>query len=250
MQIKHQILSVLPLVMLTACGGDGGSSTAPVTPPATLQGAYVGTNSAGVVYNTLILEDGSFYSFYGNIFAFGLLVNGVASGQTTSSNGSWNVTYNDFPNGTFYASGTGSGTYTDSSMTGSNTENGQERTFTLYPPSSTAYIYNTPAQISSITGYWYGSATDGSSNNWVINADGTFSALSSTGCTYTGTFTPRPSNVNVFNVTMTLGPSPCAVPGLVISGVAIDYLLSNGQTELVTIVSKSSQYGVGIFGVR
>ena len=250
-------VTALLIASLFGCGGGGGggggassNSIPPVTVPA-LQGAFVGTNSANTVYNALVLDDGSFYSYYGTLSGNALFVQGVGVGKATSNNGSWNVTYNDYQGGALLAAGTGSGTYTATTLSGSNSEGGQTSSFALSAPAANTYVYKSPALVSTISGAWNGSATDGSTNSWTINADGTFAGLSNTGCSYNGTFTPRSSGVNVFNIAITFGAAPCALAGQQTTGVAVTYLLTNGQTEMVVIGTHASQaLGIGLFGVR
>ena len=241
------------IAALYGCGGGSGSasnSTPQAAIPA-LQGAFTGTNSANTIYNTLILEDGSFYSYYGSLSGNELFVNGLGVGKTTSSNGSWNVTYNDYQGGAMIATGTGSGTYTASTLSGSNSEAGQTYSFSLAAPAANIYTYKTPALVSLISGAWNGNATDGSANSWSINANGSFTGMSNTGCGYSGNFTPRPSGANVFNVTLTFGAAPCLLAGQSANGIAVTYLLTNGQTEMVVIGTHSSpDIGIGLFGVR
>lgn len=242
-------------VSLFGCGGGGSAtntsaSTGQTIKAAAVQGAYTGVNSANTEYNVLVLEDGSFYAYYGNVSGNMLLVEGIAVGQSTSANSSWNVNYNDFLHGQFYATGTGTGSYTASSFSGSNSEAGQTSSFSLTTPAATTYTYTKPALLSTITGSWNGSATDGNSNSWTIAPDGSFIGSSSAGCSYAGNFTPRPGGNNVFNVTVTFG-SNCGLVAKQASGVALTYALSNGQTEMVSIVANTaSNFGVALFGVR
>ena len=50
---------------------------------------------------------------------------------------------------------------------------------------------------------------------------GAFTASSSLGCNFAGTVLPRPSGKNVFNVSLTFGPAPCALPGQAAAGIAV-----------------------------
>ncbi len=252
-KISYLAVAVALCSTLLACGGGGGSSaaSAPAATTPAAQGAYSGVNSAGTVYNALILDDGSFYSYYGTMSGNALYVNGVGIGKATSANSSWSVSYNDYQGGALLAAGTGSGTYTSTSLSGSNSEAGQSSSFTLSVPAANIYLYKTPAVVSSIVGSWSGSATDGSSNAWTVNANGTFTGMDTSGCTYSGTFTPRANGVNVFNLAITFGAAPCILAGRQVAGVALTYLLSNGQTEMVAMAANTAPaLGIGLFGVR
>ena len=138
-----------------------------------------------------------------------------------------------------------------SRFNGSVTESGVTQSFSLSSPATTAYVYNTPALVSSVTGTWSGNLTDGESGSVTILSDGTFTGASSGGCGFSGKFTPRPSGVNVFNVTLNFGVSLCSYPGQVATGIAVVTSLSNGTSELiVTGTLPSLAAGTAFFAVR
>jgi len=240
---------------LMGCGGGGGSS-ATTTPPAPViakaQGLFQGTTSAGTSLEGIVLDDGSFWGLYGTQSGNSLLINGFDTGQVTSSNNAFSMTYTDFPNpGGSSIQGSGSGTYTTTSLTGSITENGITQSFSLTSPQTTAYIYNTPAVISTVTGTWSGSLLDGETGTVTVMADGTFVGIASGGCAYSGTFAPRPSGVNVFNVILNFGTAPCLLPGQSATGIALSVSLGNGTNELIVAGTTSSPaVGTGFFAIR
>ena len=243
------------IAALSGCGGGGGSSSAaptPTPPVAKAQGLFEGVTASGTSLEEIVLEDGSFWGIYGTQSGSGLLVSGFETGQVTSSNNGFSLTFTDFPNpGNTSVSGTGSGSYTASAFNGSVTENGVTQSFSLSSPATSAYVYNTPALVSSVTGTWSGNLTDGESGSVTILSDGTFTGTTSGGCGFSGKFTPRPSGVNVFNVTLNFGVSLCSYPGQVATGIAIVSSLSNGTSELiVTGTLPSLAAGTSFFAVR
>jgi hypothetical protein len=248
-------LCVMSLIIgLCGCGGGGGSSAAVSSPAATsaLQGVFQGSNSVGTAENVIVLEDGSFWNMYGTSTVSAFLVSGVADGSASTSNGSYTLTYTAFPAlGSTPVSGTGSGTYTATTIAGSDTTGGQTTTINLAAPISSNYNYNTPAVLSAISGSWSGSLLDGETGSIVISSSGAISGTSSLGCSVTGTITPRPSGKNVFNVTLTFGASPCALPGQSTSGIALTYPLGNGTNQLIAgLVTPSQSKATAFFAVR
>ena len=200
----------------------------------TLQGVFDGTGSNGNTYNLIVLEDGSFWNLYGISSSSGLAVYGIANGTVSASNGTFTESFTDFyyP-GNAPVSGYGSGTYTGTTISGSNTESGQTATFNFTTPATSTYNYNTAATISSISGSWSGFLLDGESGTVNIQTSGNFTSTSSSGCSASGTLTPRPSGKNVFNVSLTFGAYPCLLPFQSISGIAVTYPLGNGTSQLI-----------------
>lgn len=244
-------LPPLLLVGLSGCGGGGGGSSAPVA-PSVVQGVYQGTTSNGKTEDAIVLEDGTFWSMYGVPSGNALAVQGIATGSSTASNGAFTISFKDFyAPGTSPISGSGSGTYTGSTLIGSLTESGQTTTFNFAVPVSTTYDYNTPAVISAITGSWSGSLLDGETGTVNIQTSGTLTGTSSLGCSVTGTVTPRPSGKNVFNISLTFGASPCALPNQSVSGIALTYPLGNGTNQLISgLVTPSQTTATAFFAVR
>jgi hypothetical protein len=253
---KSLAIYVSPLMLfagLSGCsgGGGGGGSSAPAV-VSSMQGVYQGTSSNGKTIDALVLEDGSFWDMYGVPSGSALAVQGVATGSSSASNGTFTISFNDFyAPGTTPVSGSGSGTYSGSNLIGTQTENGVTGTFNATAPVTTTYNYNTAANISSITGSWSGSLLDGETGTVNILAGGTLTGTSSLGCTVTGTVTPRPSGKNVFNVSLTFGASPCALPNQTTSGIGLTYPLSNGTNQLIVgLVTPSQSKATAFFAVR
>ena len=221
-------------LFLMACGGSGGGSSSSSTKA---QGVYTGTTSTGETFETIVLPNDKVYALYGitsgNIF----WVYGLLAGQGSSNNGSYTASVTDY----YYTGADYSGSVTasyvvGSSLNGTYSESGQQETFT--GSVSSGYNFNTPALLSSITGAWSGALMDGESATATLNSNGTFSGSSSLGCSFSGTISPDSSNDNFFDVSLTFGGSPCVLPNQTVSGVAVDYLLSDGvTTQLVAALT-------------
>jgi hypothetical protein len=81
---------------------------------------------------------------------------------------------------------------------------------------------------------------DGETATLTVASNGAIAGISSLGCSFTGTITPRPSGKNVFNTTLTFGGAPCALPGQSASGIALAYPLANGMTQLLAGAATAS----------
>jgi len=243
-------LALLVSGILAGCGGGGGGGGGSSTPAASspLEGVYEGPSSSGKTIDALFLEDGSWWNMYGIPSGSALLVQGVATGTSTGSNGSFTITFKDYyAPGTTPVSGSGSGTYTATTLLGTITEGGVNGTFNLTTPLTTNYNYNTPAALASISGSWTGSLLDGESATVSVLTSGTLSGTSSLGCSFTGTATPRPSGKNVFNVSVTFGAAPCSFPNQSMSGIALTYPLGNGTNQLIVGLVDSTQTKASAF---
>jgi hypothetical protein len=244
------------LVLLSCGGGGSGSSgtsnpTNPQNPstPGQAQGVYVGNTSTGLAFDAIVLPNDKFYAVYGNLSGNVLFVCGLAAGQGASSSGTYTATETDF----YYCggaldvySGNVSATYApESSLNGSISENGDSETFTSTAPAPSLFNYNNPASLAGISGPWNGSLTDGESASLTINSSGSASGISSLGCSYTATIAPDSSNKNFFDVSLTFGGSPCDLPNQSATGIAVNYLLSDGVTnQFVAAVSSGSAFGI------
>jgi len=253
--MKTKLLTTLLALTLGACGGGGGgggnsSSSAPA--PSVLQGVYQGTLSTGTAENSIVLEDGTFWNIYGVLSGATLLVQGVATGTSNANNGTFTMSFTDFPAlGATPVSGQGSGIYSASGLIGMMVENSVTGTFNLTAPVQATYNYGTVAAISSISGSWSGYLLDGETSTISILADGTLSGTSSLGCAFSGTATPRPSGKNIFNVSLTFGAAPCLFPSQTTTGIGITYPLGNGKNQLIVGQTVSGQTkATAFFAVR
>lgn len=247
--------------MLLACaitfagcgGGGGGSGTAAAKP--TAEGVYGGTltGSASNAFQLLVLENGEFWAMYGirtaNLFG----VAGFIQGSGTSNSGAFTASdTKDFGLNPAVAAPT-SATYNATAKTISGTVSapGGAVTFSGGPIVGSTYNYNAPAILTAISGTWPTTSLTGESVAITIASTGIFTAVSSLGCNFSGTVTPRPSGKNVFTVSLTFGAAPCALPSQSASGIAVAYPLNNGQTQLlIAAVDSTRTQGTAAFGTR
>lgn len=234
--------------MLAGCGGGGSSSsnssnnTSQQPTPGQAQGVYSGTSSTGSSFSSIVLPNDKFYAIYGSVSGNLFLISGFIFGQGTSNNGTYTASVTDINSAAATATGSITATYTQgSSISGKLTESSTTITFTGSPNPSSSYKYNQAATLSEIAGTWSGDALDGLSVTVTINSDGTFSGSDSAGCSFSGTISADSSGKNFFDVSVTFGASPCALPNQSASGIAADYLLSDGVTrQLIAGVTSGS----------
>ena len=245
-----KLLTSITTILLSACGGGGSSAPSP-----SAEGVYGGalSGSASSSFQALVLENDEFWVLYGTQSNTTFFVAGFIQGPGTSSSGTFTASslkdYGLLPP----VGGTASATYNADAKTINGSANFPGRTvgFNGGPIAGSLYNYNNPANLSNVSGAWAVTVNTGETANLSIGSTGTISLLSSLGCSGTGSATPRASGKNVFNVSLTFGPAPCAIPGGTISGIAIAYPLSSGRTQLIAGGKNSAQTaGFMIFGTR
>jgi len=202
----------LVAAMLSGCGG--GDDGAP--PAATAEGFWGGTTSTGVGVSLAILENGETWGVYtsANTLVGALYGNTTSSGSTFSGSGKdFNIPARTVTSGTY------SGTFTAKSKINATLSGGATFTGTYDTR------YDQPASLSALAGTFSGQGVSGSSSvqaaSVTISTSGAITVPASLGCSATGTATPRPSNKNIFNVTVTFTGTNCALGnGTATSGVA------------------------------
>ena len=229
-------------------GGGGGGST---NYAGQAQGVYSGTTSSGYSFSTIVLPTDKFYAIYGTVSGNTLLLFGLVTGQGTSGNGTYTASVTDFIRTGAISSGNVSANYVAAtSLNGSLTENGNSITFTGTSQPVSSFNNNTPASLSAITGTWTGTLLDGMTTTVTITSNGTVTG-SSSGCSFSGTVAADSSNKNFFDVSLTFGPSPCSLPNQTATGIAVEYLLSDGVThQLLAAVTAGTTFGTVFAATR
>jgi hypothetical protein len=228
-------LAALTLTTLAACGGGGGGAAAPSSSGASPEGAYQGTTSAGSDFTALVLDNGVAWAVYGTRISGTLYVRGVASGVSGTYNGS---TYSTPVKDYYYTGQTFDGTLSGSYLPGTSFNgnlsytSGGSSSFTAAGIPSSSYNYNAAPSLSTASGIWSGTLSNGESGSINVASNGSFTGVIGT-CSLTGQLTPRASGKNVFNATITFGSAPCAYPGVTSSGNAVVYPVSGGLTQII-----------------
>lgn len=250
-EIKNVATTVAVSILLAACGGGGGSDT----PADSAEGVYGGalTGSTSSAFRMLVLENDEVWTMYGTQTATAFLVTGFLQGQGQSNNGTYTSSnLRDFGFNPAL-SGTATATYNSSSKTiaGTATFPGAAVGFSGGPISGSQYSYDTAATVTAVAGSWGLTSLSGEGVTLNVASGGTYTASSSSGCSFTGTLVPRASGKNVFNMSFSFGPSPCALPNQAGSGIAVAYPLANGRTQLIVAGTNATRtVGTAAFGIR
>jgi len=245
---KMFFVLIFAVMNLVGCGGSGSSGGGGTTPPPVTQGSpqgvYSGSTSTGETFESIILPDSTFYALYGTSSGNVFTVQGMITGQGTYTNGKYTATVTDYYYTGATYTGSVSATYVvGSSISGTVSETGNANvTFSGTPLANSVYTFGTPALLSNITGTWTGYLFGNAAAEVTVAASGTFTG-SSQGCTFSGTVTPDSSGSNFFDFTIKYGGSPCLLPNQTQTGVAVDYLLSDGVTRQLLAGMSSATSG-------
>ena len=226
-----------------------------LTSSTSAEGAYGGTltGSLSNAVRLLILENGDFYGIYGTETSTQFRVAGLVQGRGASNNGTYvSSDIKDF--GVIpAASGVVTATYDsiNNTITGTGTSGSLTYGFSGGPIAGSTYDYDKAASLTTISGSWSTSSLSGEGVSLTVAPNGSFTAISRLGCNFSGNVVPRASGKNVFDATVTFGPSPCILSGQSASGIAVTYPLTNGTTQLVVAAVDSTRtYGSILYGAR
>lgn len=234
---------------LSACGGGGTSASAPGTPtpptpdpPVTpkpalsdLQGFWNATLSSTSSASAVILPNGQAWVVYESGGSVTALAQASLSLNNTTYSGSGK--YYSLPVGgvqDYSMSGTlpapVAGTLSNSVRIGSGTATAMTWTYNK--------AYETPLSQNSAQGHWSGKL--GADNlSWDVDATGTLTGTSTTGCTYSGTLIPNASAKAVLDAAIT---ETCAGTAQSLSGIA-RLSADKSSMSLVYITAGGAQAG-------
>jgi hypothetical protein len=220
MNVTKRLTLALVVLTLAACGGGGGGGDSSPTPTTQAEGLYSGATNTGRAITGLVLDDGTYYVLYSSVGAPNSIA-GVVQGNGTSTASTFTSSNTrDFNlEGFGVMSATLSATYIDNqSLSGTVTySGGGSTTFSgtydsLYEatPSLAALAGTFTGQVASSVGMENAAVT--------VSSNGTFSGISSGGCSFTGTVAPR-ARGNVFDIAITFGGAPCLFANETLSGI-------------------------------
>lgn len=253
--VKFLALTAIAASLL-ACGGGGDNGAVGVSagsPEGVYGGTFTGRSSNA--FQMLVLENNEIWALYGTQMPSVFLVSGFVQATGTAAAGSYNSSAaTDFPASGSPLNGAVTATYNSAAGTisGSVTAPGSSPlSFAGSPIAGSTYNYNTPAAVATISGSWSLQAITGESIAMNITSSGTFTASSALGCNFSGMATPRSSGKNVFNLSITFGSAPCALPGQSATGIAINYPVTGGKNQLLIAgLNASRTAGTAAFGTR
>jgi hypothetical protein len=228
-------------------------------PVVTAAGVYSGSltnDPAGATdFTAIVLDDGSFWTLYGQAGVSTFIAQGFARGSGISDGSAFvSTAATDFgftppvalTLEASYDAGAGTieGTYTTVSGT-------TEFVGGDIPDSS--YTFQNPASLTQLTGTWDVQDMDGTLYTLDVAADGTFElAEQGGGCTGSGTFAPHDSDRGVFAVTVNYDDVvECTNQAGSASGIALAYTYTGALTDqLLVAVNDGTAFGMTLAGTR
>jgi len=263
---KMRTLAVLTCLLLAGCGGDGNDIV--FSPDRSLaQGVYEGTitytgfnnNSSSISFSqqSIVLENGEFFIIYGNTYNNAFLVDGFQHG-TGQISGSTFYSYDltdHFFNDNSISSVSGGRLTADfvagNYFNGQSSQTDSTADFTGTAPATSVYNYNSAADLTAVTGTWSMVDLIGNQLTMDIGSSGSVTGTYTSGCSFTGTLTPRSSGKNVFNTAISFGPTPCPQPNQTLTGIARNYApASQSQALVFAGLTSDSSLGMTLFGIR
>lgn len=218
--IQSCMLGLLVLVGLSACSG--GGDDAQTAPPAALpaipaEGLWIGTTSSNRTISQLVLDDGIYWALYSEVGAPSILA-GLIQGNSSSLNGVFTSSNaKDFNLETGILNATINGSYVaKQSLNGTIVyQNSPQVTFTATYDSD----YELIPDMNAVAGTYTGFVTATETVTVAVSSSGAITGNSDTGCTFSGSFSPR-AHGNVFDVTVTFDGQPgCSIGTETVNGI-------------------------------
>jgi hypothetical protein len=252
--LRARLSAAAAAALIAACGGGGGgggndqgAGGNPPNPGATsvLAGGWSGSGAPGETVQVFVVADGTAWAFAMNANRAPM---DMYVGALVPSNGQLSSTgMRAFDYETTTSTGaSASGTYVV----------GSQMAFTITPDgasvgvpisvtavAATDYDPTRAAALADIAGAWGGAFRSSETGVVAISSTGVIQNFTtSAGCSGLGSVTPR-TNENVFDVSLTLGPAPCAAPGATATGTA--YVVGSGATARLYVGVKTADGSQG-----
>ncbi|NGZ12018.1 MAG: hypothetical protein CV088_22090 [Nitrospira sp. LK70] len=219
-RIRSYVLGLLLLVGLFACSDGGDTSTPSATTPAapSAEGLWTGTTDTNRTVTALVLDNGVYWALYIEASNPSVIA-GVVQGDSSSQNGAFtssNARDFNLQNGTLDATINGSYVMKQSLNGTIAYQNNTQATFTMTYGSD----YDLTPDMNAVVGTYTGLVTASETVTVIVSTDGLIGGNSSTGCTFSGSFSPR-THGNVFDVTITFHGEPgCTIGTEPVNGIA------------------------------
>lgn len=225
-------LMLLALPVLAACGGGSSDqvcttdanlnkSCAPKTSHALPEGIWGGATNNGLSVQTLVLENGQYFSVYTSSGLFTWLVEGI----TTATDGA----FTDPAAVVFATSGAVQATAVNGSFLA-------KTSFSATTPGTLQFngnynaVYDTPLAVADVLGAWHNTVPVMTTVDFA--ADGSLTGQQG-GCTFTGSVRPRSTGKHVLDGTLTFASAACAIGNGV--SLPIESTVINGQLTFVGV---------------
>ncbi|CUS39048.1 hypothetical protein [Candidatus Nitrospira nitrificans] len=203
------VFGLLFLTSLSACSGEGETSPPSPAPLAatSAEGLWTGTTNTNRTVAGVVLDDGVYWVLYSSVNDPSTVA-GLIQGESSSQHGAFtSPNARDFNvEGQGILNATINGTYTmKQSLSGTIAYQvgGPSTSFTTTYDNN----YDLTPDISAVAGTYTGPITATETVTAQVSPNGNISGSSNTGCTFTGSFSPR-THGNVFNITVTFEDDP------------------------------------------
>jgi hypothetical protein len=243
MNIKHGIVILGCICALIAgCGGGNDTSDQPDPPKQlTAEGFWHGTSSTGYDVVLIALENGETWGLYTHNDGYG----GALYGNTVyKGDGTFTGTGIDFSGENIISS-----VYSGKFVAKKSLTAVVEKNITITASYSEDYDLPPPS-LASITGSYYGQIATGTTGtedlNFSVSTTGKITLLSTGGCGGNGTIGARPSNKNIYDVSLSFNGTYCPLAnGTTVTGVAI----YDKSLKMMMILALNSNKSTGIIYV-
>lgn len=217
-------VSLLGAALLAACGGGDGDGGGGTTAAQLSSGLWTGTTDTNRNVTAVSLSDGRYYVIYDRVATPGT-TGGLLEGTDSALFNSFTFTSTDAKD---YSLESVPGPVTTGTVRGDvmprTSFNG-----TLARSNGTGFNYNTNYDadfnsvptLAAVQGVYTGTVTFSlgpRAGVFTVDANGGVTSTIN-GCSITGQLTPR-TDGNIYNLSITFGPSPCVFPSQTISGIA------------------------------
>lgn len=220
-RIRGSFFGLLFLMGFTACsGGEGDTSTPSLAPPpaASAEGLWFGTTDSNRTAAGVVLDDGVYWFLY-SVVGDPAIIEGVIQGDSSSQNGDFtSLNAKDFNLETGILNATINGSYVmKQSLNGTIVyQNSTQVTFTATYDSD----YELIPDMNAVAGTYTGFVTATETVTVAVSSSGAITGNSDTGCTFSGSFSPR-THGNVFDVTVDFDGQPgCSLGTEAVNGIA------------------------------
>ncbi len=208
-QVRSSLCGVFLVTCLSACGSESDTPSLPLPtlPTTSAEGLWTGTTNTNRTVAGLVLDNGTYWFLYSEVSTPA----GLIQGDSSSLNGAFassNAKDANLQTGVLDA--TINGNYTaKQSLDGTIAyqAGGQIKFTTTYNSD-----YDLPPDVNAVSGIYTGPVAVNETVNVTVTSAGGISGSSSTGCTFTGSFSPRAQG-SAFDVTMTFGGQPACLNG-------------------------------------
>ncbi|MBK9306526.1 MAG: hypothetical protein IPM58_05385 [Nitrospira sp.] len=205
--VRDSLCGVFLVTCLSACGSEGDTSSSPPPTPAQIsaEGLWVGTTGTGRTVSGVVLDDATYWFLY-SVAGDPSIIEGFIQGDSSFQNGTLTSS-----NAKDFSVGRSGAPVLDATMNGKYEAKQSLSGTTVYqiggPDTFTTTYdrdYELPSDVAVVAGNYSGPVAAGETVNVAVTVAGAISGISTTGCTFTGSFSTRASG-NVFDVMMTFG---------------------------------------------